>query len=242
MRMHRLFQAGDYQTGDQIRLDKNASQHLVKVLRYREGDTLIIFNGLGNSFTATLGSTDAGSATVVVGEDAQEKSESDLKVHLVLALSKGERMDYAIQKAVEAGVNEITPVISERSVVRLDDKRKKSRMQHWQGIVQHACEQSGRTVMPQLHSVIDLHTAIDTLQAKTRLVLDPLADQGLRDIIQPTDVILLTGPEGGLSEIEIAALIKAGYSPVKLGPRIFRAETASVAACVALQVLWGDLA
>jgi 16S rRNA (uracil1498-N3)-methyltransferase len=242
MRTHRLFQTGDYQPGEHIRLDKNASQHLIKVLRYREGDTLVVFNGKGNSFVATLNDVSAGSATVVIGENASENPESSLKLHLVLALSKGERMDFAIQKAVEAGVTEISPVISERSVVRLDEKRKKSRLLHWQGIVQHACEQSGRTFIPPIHSVIDLATAVKTLQAQTRLVLDPLASQGLREIEHSSDVILLVGPEGGLAQDEVDIAIHAGYEAVKLGPRIFRTETACVAACVALQTLWGDLA
>ncbi len=242
MRTHRLFQSGDYQPGDHIRLDKNTSQHLIKVLRYREGDTLVVFNGKGNSFVATLNDVSTGSATVVIGENALEEPESSLKLHLVLALSKGERMDYAIQKAVEAGVTEISPVISERSVVRLDEKRKKSRLLHWQGIVQHACEQSGRTFIPSLNSVIDMATALENLQAPTRLVLDPLASQSLRDIGHSSDVILLVGPEGGLTQNEVNMAIHAGYNAVKLGPRIFRTETASVAACVALQTLWGDLA
>ena len=109
MRTHRLFQPGDYQLGDHLRLDKKASQHLIKVLRYREGDTLVVFNGKGNSFIAILDDASSGSATVIIEQNALENPESDLKIHIVLALSKGERMDYAIQKSVEAGVTDITP-------------------------------------------------------------------------------------------------------------------------------------
>lgn len=242
MRVHRLFQPGDYQPGDQIKLEKNTSQHLIKVLRYREGDSLIIFDGQGNSFDATLTNTKSGSATVAIGQAVKENPESNLKIHIVLALSKGERMDYAIQKAVEAGVAEITPVISERSIVRLDEKRKHSRLLHWQGIIQHACEQSGRNIIPRLHPVIELSIAFDSLHAKTKLILDPLATHTLNEIERSSEVILLVGPEGGFSQSEVDAATRTGYNAVKLGPRIFRAETASVAACVALQTLWGDLA
>ena len=242
MRIPRVLQDGDYQPGEQVNLEKRASQHLIKVLRYREGDAIILFNGKGKSFNATIAHATADSTSVTVGEDAGENTESSLRLHLVMALSKGDRMDYAIQKAVEAGVNQITPVISQHSVVRLDEKRKKSRLQHWQGIVVHACEQSGRTHLAQINPVLNLNKAIASLSAATRLILDPLASRTLHDIQASNDVILLVGPEGGFDQSEVSMATGAGYETIKLGPRVFRTETACVAACVALQTLWGDLA
>ena len=243
MRMHRLYQPGPYQTGDEITLDKTGSQHLIKVLRYKGGDSLIIFDGHGNSFNATVASISPKSTTVKLGQHSDEHTESSLLIHIGLAVSKGERMDFAIQKAVEAGVFEITPIITRHSVVRLDDKRKESRLWHWQGITRHACEQSGRSVIPQINPVIDFPSALTNFTADTKLILDPDTGNSLHSIkTKPTSVAILIGPEGGFSESEISDAMTNGFSVIKLGPRVFRAETAPVAACIALQTLWGDLA
>lgn len=243
MRIHRLYQPGPYQTGDEVALEKTGAQHLIKVLRYKEGDTLNIFDGYGSSFEATVASANQKSTTIVVGQRINEQPESPLRIHICLALSKGERMDYAIQKAVEAGVSEISPMMAKHSVVRLDDKRKESRLSHWQGIIRHACEQSGRNIIPRINPVIDLPDLLTKVTGDRKLILDPVSNNTLGSIkTRPASVVLLIGPEGGFAEDEINTAEKKGYEAIRLGPRVFRAETATVAACVALQTLWGDLA
>jgi 16S rRNA (uracil1498-N3)-methyltransferase len=163
-----------------------------------------------------------------------------LNIHLGLGISKGDRMDYAIQKAVELGVNEITPVITERTIVRLDEKRQSKKLEHWQGIIISACEQCGRSVLPVLNPVSRIDTWLQHSSA-CKLIFDPFSSQSLSGLEQQTHASILIGPEGGLSEEELTKSIAQDFTPVRLGPRVLRTETAVVAACSALQILWGDL-
>ena len=241
MRTQRLYQPGSYNTGDEITLDKTGSQHLIKVLRYKEGDQLVIFDGHGHSFNAIVTSASPASTKVSLVKQLNEVTESPLSIHIGLAISKGEHMDYAIQKAVEAGVSQITPMMSKHSVVRLDEKRKQSRLLHWQGIIRHASEQSGRVKLPTLNPITDFTKELPAAPGETKLILDPYAKGSLASITsKPSSVIILIGPEGGFSELEIEYAVANGYKPVKLGPRVLRTETATVAACISLQLLWGD--
>lgn len=181
-------------------------------------------------------------AFVKINDIINSKTESSLSIHLGLGISKGERMDYAIQKAVELGVNKITPLFTEYCVVNLDEKRIKKRLNHWNGIIISACEQSGRNVLPILNiptSLTNWNNAID----ETCLILDPLAKSTLKDInLNNNAISLVIGPEGGLSSSEILDLNKkTNFHPVKFGPRILRTETAAISSITAIQVLWGDL-
>ena len=150
-------------------------------------------------------------------------------------------MDYAIQKLVETGVHSITPLLTEHTVVKLDAKREQSRRQHWQGIIINACEQCGRSVLPQLHAVTDIYQWITTVSAEYKLVFDATGETSLKSLqATPASVSVLIGPEGGLSEREVSDAKHNGFHVVRLGPRILRTETAAVAISAALQTLWGD--
>ena len=150
-------------------------------------------------------------------------------------------MDYAIQKAVELGVNCIVPVVTERCNVQLGGERADKRIKHWQGVIVSACEQSGRQFLPQLADVMQLEEALDWVDVDCKLVLDPEAESSLGDLKKHGQIALLIGPEGGLSQIEIEQAKKAGFQAVRFGPRILRTETASAAALAVVQALWGDL-
>jgi 16S rRNA (uracil1498-N3)-methyltransferase len=166
--------------------------------------------------------------------------ESPLIVKLGIGISRGDRMDWAVQKAVELGASEITPLLTERCVIKFNDEKKQQRWQHWQGIVQHAAEQSGRTRLPVLNQIDEFSEWLKQQQG-LRVFLDPFAEQTLAEL-QPLDhkVILLSGPEGGFSEQERQAAKALGFVPVRLGARILRTETAVLSALTAVQTLWGD--
>lgn len=242
MRKPRIYQPGPLSPDSDIVLDTIAGQHLVKVLRLREGSELILFDGLGCSFNATLTGSNPKSVSVSIAKAIQEQTESPLSIHLGLAMSKGERMDYAIQKSVEAGVTQITPMLTENTVVKLDDKRKQTRLAHWQGISRHACEQSGRIMLPRINPIADLTELITGSNEQIKLILDTQSATSLGIIdSKPTSICVLIGPEGGFSEAETGLARQNGFLPILLGPRIFRTETAAVAICTAIQTLWGDL-
>lgn len=241
MRVPRIYQAVSLSSDLEIELDATASQHLIKVLRLREGDTVIVFDGLGESYQGELMRITGKVATVRLRERIAQASESPLQLHVGLGISKGERMDYAIQKLVETGVHAIAPLRTEHTVVRLDARREQTRLQHWQGIITSACEQCGRSFVPRLHGVSDIYPWIASTSAECKLVFDATGTIQLRDVQPiPQQVCVLIGPEGGLSEKEVNDASHHGFHVVRLGPRILRTETAAVAISAALQTLWGD--
>lgn len=240
--MTRVFLPQPLAAGSEIALSEEAFRHLVQVLRMREGEGFVAFNGEGGEYRATLtqvGKRNAGARMEAF--DAVDR-ESPRPLHLAQCVSKGDRMDYTLQKAVELGVSDIQPLLSSRSVVRMDGERWEKKLDHWRGVIVSACEQSGRTRIPQLHAVQALTVWLDAGGgAGERLTLDPLASHGLREMSEPQGAVtLLVGPEGGLSEAELDAARRAGYVGVRLGPRVLRTETAGVAALAAIQALWGD--
>lgn len=243
MRIPRIYMDKPLDSGDSIVLDERAFQHAIKVLRLREGNELILFNGTGREYEATLQQVNKKQATVKITKIEQKDIESPLSVHLALGISKGERMDFAIQKAVELGVTDITPLYTERCVVNLDTKREAKRLEHWQGVMISACEQSGRSRLAKIHKPIDIRRNFSELpDSKLKLTLSPYADQSLKQITEPDgDVLILIGPEGGLSEQEVQMAIQYGFEPVRMGPRILRTETAALTALSTIQMLWGDL-
>lgn len=241
MRVSRLYVDQPLQPGRTLTLDAAASQYLTRVLRHRVGDAVQLFNGDGREYAAVLAGSRREAASVAIGAVTREEPAAQLRAHLWLGISKGERMDYALQKAVELGVSSIAPLYTERSQVKLSGAREQRRLAHWRGVIVSACEQCGRCRLPELHP--PTLAATHPLQPRgLGLLLDPRATATLPDLPPPTgDVTLLVGPEGGLTPQEDEAARAAGFQSVRLGPRILRAETAPLAALAALQVLWGDL-
>jgi 16S rRNA (uracil1498-N3)-methyltransferase len=179
------------------------------------------------------------SVQVELREQFAGLAESPLRIHLGQGLSRGERMDWAIQKATELGVAHITPIVSERCEVRLKDERADKRLAHWQQIAISACEQCGRSVLPAIHPPMLLGDWLARTEAELKLVLHPVAEP-LASHVRPATLAFLIGPEGGLSEAEVAEAQRAGYQAARLGPRVLRTETAPVAALSVAQQLWGD--
>ena len=176
---------------------------------------------------------------VELREQLAGQAESPLRIHLGQGLSRGERMDWAIQKATELGVCEITPIVSERCEVRLKDERADKRLAHWRQVAISACEQCGRSVLPVIHAPITLAEWQAHVQAELKLVLHPVAAP-LESHARPHSLAFLIGPEGGLSEAEVAQAKAAGFHAARLGPRVLRTETAPVVALAVAQQLWGD--
>jgi 16S rRNA (uracil1498-N3)-methyltransferase len=218
-----------------------AHRHAVQVLRMKQGDALRLFDGRGLEIDAVLDSVSKRESSVRLLSTVTVDNESPLTITLLQGISRGERMDYALQKAVELGVTRIIPVVTERCNVQLSGGRDEKRWAHWQGIMISACEQSGRSVLPELSMVMSFEDALLENKQGCRLVLDPLADTGFTSLDKQPNITLLIGPEGGLSEIEIERAQVMGFAPVSFGPRILRTETATVAALAVVQTLWGDL-
>jgi len=222
-------------------LPPSAHRHAVQVLRLKQGDKVRLFNGLGLECDAELVEVTKRESQVSLGTVITIDNESPLNITLLQGISRGERMDYALQKAVELGVNRVIPVVTERCNVQLSGGRADKRLSHWQGVIVSACEQSGRSLLPSLTNVMQLDEALLEIDVLCKLVLDPLAATGFTEIAQQKKMALLIGPEGGLSEQEIQQANKANFQSIRFGPRILRTETATVAALAVVQSLWGDL-
>ncbi|UCE88478.1 MAG: 16S rRNA (uracil(1498)-N(3))-methyltransferase [Pseudomonadota bacterium] len=243
MRIPRLCLPVPLAEGALIELDDNTRRHCVTVLRLKPGAAVVLFNGEGGEYDAAIDAISAHAATVRVGRYVDVSRESPLRVHLAQALLKGDRMDYALQKAVELGVARITPITAERCVMRLKPDAVARRLEHWQGVVQSACEQCGRDLLPAIDAPEALQGFVAGAKARTRLVLHPGAQTTLATIeASGNDITLLSGPEGGFTDVEVARAEAAGFNRIAMGPRVLRAESASVAALAAVQTLWGDLA
>lgn len=241
MRIPRVYQAVSLTKDHDLVLDADTSKYLLKVLRLRENARLIIFDGRGNSYEAELIASNDKKATVKLLTPVITESESHLQLHVGLGISKGERMDYAIQKLVETGIRSITPLSTEYTVVKLDPRRKQTRHQHWQGVIISACEQCGRNLLPDLHETDEISNWLTNTKSDLKLAFDASGDTSLRDLSPaPSRISILIGPEGGLSEAELDLARTQEFYITRLGPRILRTETAAVAISSALQTLWGD--
>ncbi len=224
-----------------LSLPDRVARHLRQVLRMRPQDPVVLFNGRdGVDYNANLIEVSKRTVRAHITRATSAEARPTLAIHLAIGVSKGTRMDFALQKAVELGVSSIAPLITERTVVRLSDERIAKRMQHWHGIIVHACEQSGRCWLPDLHPVVDLRHWLEQ-NRMAGLLLDHAADKCLPDVSKPqSDVCILVGPEGGLSKAEKLLAASQGMTGMRLGPRIMRTETAPLAAIAAMQVCWGD--
>ena len=241
MRLTRVYLDLELAAGTVLSLPPPAIQHLVQVLRLRSGDTLILFNGNGQDYSAEILSANRHRVEVQLGQPGPPEPPLTLQVHLGLGISKGERMDFALQKAVELGVAEVTPLFAGRAVVRLDGERLTKRLEHWQGVVIAACEQSGRRRLPRLHPAETVESWL-TKGHPCPLLLDPNADLPLTGLLAPGPALsFLIGPEGGLAPAEREHAYRAGFTGVRLGPRILRTETAPLVALAIAQSRWGDL-
>ncbi|HEX7810682.1 MAG TPA: 16S rRNA (uracil(1498)-N(3))-methyltransferase [Burkholderiales bacterium] len=237
---------GKLGNGSEVRLAPDAAHHAARVLRLEAGDAVVLFDGLGGEFEARITRMERGDVHVKTGAHRDVERESRIEVTLVQGLSSGDRMDFTLQKAVELGVGAIQPVATERSVVKLRDERAQRRVEHWQNLVISACEQCGRNRIPSVAPVLAYDAWAAQLvhplpEGEARLLLSPQAPVSLHELRSvPARLTLLAGPEGGLAPGELQIAGSRGFTPVRLGPRILRTETAAVAALAAIQALWGD--
>lgn len=243
MRLTRLFHDGPLETGIIVSLSDANAHHLKTVLRSRAGQELVLFNGMGGEYLATICEISKKALSVEIAHHIEVNRESALQIVLAQGISKGQRMDYCIQKAVELGVCAIQPVTTQRCAVRQKGDRSDRKESHWQGVLTSAAGQSGRTILPLLENTVSLHDYLHrTTNDSLKLVLDPQADAALCDLSPPDQSVhILTGPEGGLSEEEVNQAKGNGFTGIRMGPRILRTETAGVAAIAVMQALWGDL-
>ncbi|MGI2203790.1 16S rRNA (uracil(1498)-N(3))-methyltransferase [Shewanella oncorhynchi] len=242
MRVPRIYQPQPLAINQQLNLDEDGAAHIGKVLRMGNGEHISLFNGDGNDYLAKI--VDAGKKHVTVKLLSCEAnlSESPLNLHLGQVISRGDRMEFTIQKSVELGVNTITPLFSDRCGVKLNGERLEKKIQQWQKIVVSACEQSGRSQVPVVRPAMDLHDWCSEPTSALKLNLHPRAAHGINGLdLAHTRVRLLIGPEGGLSAEEIAMTETYQFTDVLLGPRVLRTETASLTAITALQLRFGDL-
>ncbi len=242
MTIPRIFVPTKLQINQKIELDPTASHHLLQVLRLQPQNQLLVFNNAGGEFKARLIAINKHQAVVILEEFITDDKESPLSIHLGQGISRGEKMDFTIQKAVELGANIITPLFTTYCNVKLDAERLGKRIHHWQGVAISATEQSGRCYVPQIMPAQNLlkWASIPVLE-ELRLVFAPNAKNKLSDLKEkPKKITILVGPEGGLSEEEISSAKQNNFLPVTLGPRILRTETAALAAISILQSMWGD--
>jgi 16S rRNA (uracil1498-N3)-methyltransferase len=241
MRISRLYVECALREGETVRLDEEAAHYLRDVLRLKRGHELTVFNGGGGEYAGRVAEAGRNGVWIELGEHRARDAESPLVTHLGLGISRGERMDLIVQKAVELGVTRITPLFTEHCVVRLDESRVYTRLQHWRKVARGACEQCGRNVVPKIDEPVELDRWMVEREG-LRLFFDPRGGTSLKGLPPPTGTVsLLSGPEGGFSDAERGRVRDAGFTPVCLGPRILRTETAVLAALAAIQILWGDL-
>jgi 16S rRNA (uracil1498-N3)-methyltransferase len=243
VRLTRVYVDAPLTAGARVTLEGSAASHITRVLRLRVGAELTLFNGLGGEYAASIDKAHGGTVIVAVGEHTAVECESPLSVTLAQGVSRGERMDLVVQKATELGVTLIVPLLSERSVVRLTAQQSDRKLNHWRGVAIAACEQCGRNRLPDIAAprpVADFVRGGAT--GTVRLLLSPTAPISVKDLPRPVaQVTVLIGPEGGLTEEEQEAAVEAGFTAVRMGPRLLRTETAAFAALTLLQREFGDL-
>lgn len=242
MRTPRVYHPTRLQIGRDTTLDEAGSHHLTRVLRMKTGDAVVLFDGTGGEYRGVIRGTERSAVRVRVGSFEDVERESRLRVVLVQAVSAGERMEFTLQKAVELGVGAIQPVLTRRSKVRLEGERAHRRVAHWQRVVNAACEQCGRNRVPEVGPLLAFTSWLaEPASGAQRVLLMPEALRRLSEVAPPHgSVELLAGSESGLDDDEVRTALDFGFTPVRLGPRVLRTETAGLAALAAMQALWGD--
>jgi 16S rRNA (uracil1498-N3)-methyltransferase len=244
MRLTRVHVPTALQAGQRICVTGAAANHIARVLRLRAGEPLTLFNGNGAEYSATIVELQRDAIAVEVKQEHAVDRESPLPLTLAQGISRGERMDWILQKATELGGSRIVPVFTERSVVRLDARQAERKLQHWRAIAVAACEQCGRNTVPEIAPPTDILELLGSRVAPqgTRLLLSPGSNVSLDEISANTGgITVLIGPEGGLTDSEQEAALRSGFTAVRMGPRVLRTETAAVAALSILQHQFGDL-
>lgn len=244
--MPRFFVDSSFETGDVLALPDEVARH-IQVLRLQTGDALTLFNGRGGQFTARLVEVGRRNALVEVGAFEAMDAEPPYRITLAQGVAGGDKMDWLVEKAIELGVTRIVPLVTARGVVRLSPERAGRRHTHWLGIARAACEQCGRNRLPDIDPAGDLTKWLDALPSPDgsgapRYMLSPrgaTAFDALPNTAPQGEVNLLIGPEGGLAPDEEEAAIAHGFTPLSLGPRILRTETAGMAVLAALAARWG---
>lgn len=244
MRIPRVYDPQPFVAHQDLVLGEFAAQHLGRVLRMRPGDQITLFNGQGGEYGAELVQVTKKTLVARLGAQREVAADPRLVVELGQCLSRGERMEFAVQKATELGVSAIAPLFSSRCEVRLQGERLAKRQQHLQQVAISACEQCGRSRVPDVTAASTLLDWVASVEADLKLILHPEAARPIAELaaMQPVRLAILIGPEGGLSDDEVAAAESAGFVPVLLGPRVLRTETAPVAALTLAHYLWGDIA
>ena len=228
-------------------LPPEAAHHAARVLRLREGNRVGMFDGLGNECHGVI--AELGGKRVVIGDitASSVNRESPLRTVLAQALSSSEKMDWVIQKATELGVTEIQPLDTERSVAKLSAERAAKRLEHWRQVAISACEQCGRNLLPEIHAPLDVMAWLQQTNElpgespAAKFILLPQGTASLHSQEKPKGkVVLLVGAEGGFTQAESDSALRCGFTPIRIGARVLRTETAAVAGLAALQTLWGD--
>ncbi|WP_459175900.1 16S rRNA (uracil(1498)-N(3))-methyltransferase [Ewingella americana] len=242
MRIPRIFHPQPITDNSEIALSEDAANHTGRVLRMQPGQSIQLFDGSNQLFDATITQVDKKSVKVSVTAGVVADNESPLNLHLGQVISRGEKMEFTIQKSIELGVNTITPLFSERCGVKLDGERLEKKLQQWQKIAIAACEQCGRNRIPEIRPAMQLEAWCAEQDDSLKLNLHPRASHSINTLPLPVNhVRLLIGPEGGLSAEEIAMTSGYGFTDILLGPRVLRTETTALTAITALQVRFGDL-
>jgi len=239
MRIHRLYTPESLDEGVEIRLDGKPAHYLSRVLRLAESTELVLFNGDGHDYQCVLVGFERDSVRVRVQARIRNDTESPLRITLAQAISRGDRMDYCLQKSTELGVSTVQLLVSTRVEVKLSENRLEKRMAHWRGVMQSACEQCGRATVPELHAPISLDDWVGLPGRK--MVLDASGKIQLSQAQPGDNVSIAAGPEGGFEDAELGLLQDAGVETVRMGPRILRSETAGPAAIAVLQSMSGDM-
>lgn len=243
MFISRVYQAVPLKEDSIIELDEVASHHIARVLRAKNNDRLIIFNGRNGEYESIIQQITKKKVTILIKQFIPKNTESSLELYLAQGISRGEKMDYTIQKSVELGVKKIIPLKTERCNVKIDKEKMEKKLQHWRSIIISACEQSGRTALPEILFPLSFDQFLKEVNADWKFVLAPTFNKKLIDYSVPKNasIIVLIGPEGGLSQEEIDASIQNNFLSLNLGPRVLRTETAGVTALSLFQHRYGDL-
>lgn len=240
--MTRLYLPQPLASGRTIALPDEAFRHLVQVLRMEAGEMLTVFNGEGGEYAATLATASRKGATLSLGAHDPISREAPLQLTIAQCVSKGDRMDYALQKSTELGAVHFATVLSGHGVVKMDGERWEKKVEHWRGVVVAAAEQSGRTRVPGVEAPISFDKYLVAPHEGLKLILAPGGSHALATLPRATTITALVGPEGGFSALELDTAERHGWLRVGLGPRILRTETAPVALLAALHALHGDFA